>query len=155
MNYFLGLDLSLTGTGAVLINSDYKILEKKLISTKPDFEIEHRLLEIFNNISSITNFLNITKIGIEGLSYGSRGQKMFQLAGLHYYIRMRIYDHGLDYEIISPQALKKFVTGKGNVKKEVMILETFKKFNEEFYDNNLCDAYCLARYIGANYGNKK
>ena len=27
-----------------------------------------------------------------------------------------------------------------------MLLQTFKKFGEEMDDDNICDAYCLARY---------
>ena len=40
---------------------------------------------------------------------------------------------------------KKFITGKGNAPKEFMLMEVYKRFNEEFRDNNICDAYCLAR----------
>jgi hypothetical protein len=34
---------------------------------------------------------------------------------------------------------------KKGSKKELMLLHCFKKWGQEFENNNLCDAYCLAR----------
>lgn len=51
--------------------------------------------------------------------------------------------------VIAPSTLKKFVTGAGNSKgKNVMLLATYKKWGVEFSNDNLCDAYGLAR-LGA------
>ena len=50
--------------------------------------------------------------------------------------------------IVPPQTLKKFVIGhakKGQSGKEVMLLKTFQRWEKEFTDHDLCDAYCLAK----------
>jgi len=45
--------------------------------------------------------------------------------------------------------LKKFVCGKGGVKKEVILLHTYKRYNETFENNNICDAFVLAKIAEA------
>jgi crossover junction endodeoxyribonuclease RuvC len=50
------------------------------------------------------------------------------------------------YLMVAPTALKKFITGKGNAKKELMLMKIFKRYGLEFENNNLADAYALARY---------
>jgi Holliday junction resolvasome RuvABC endonuclease subunit len=54
--------------------------------------------------------------------------------------------------VVSPSTLKTFVCGrgKGKAKKELMLMRCALKFKQEFEDNNICDAYCLARYAIKN-----
>jgi len=83
---------------------------------------------------------------IEGLAFMSRNTtSLIQLAGLNYMIRHQMYKIGIPFLIVPPTSLKKFITGKGNAPKEFMLMEVYKRFNEEFRDNNTCDAYCLAK----------
>ena len=53
--------------------------------------------------------------------------------------------------IVSPGELKKFVTGNGNAKKELMLLEVYKRWGLSLTDHNLADAYGLARVADALY----
>ena len=46
---------------------------------------------------------------------------------------------------MTPTTLKKFITGKGAGPKDVMLLETYKRYGISFLDNNLCDAFGLAQ----------
>jgi len=151
MKHFVGIDLSLTGTGVVVLNDQAEIMEKKLVRTTPATSIEQRLLFILGEIDFVKNIVSRAGVYIEDLSFGSRGQAMFQLAGLHYLVRTFFYRSAVSFNVISPSALKKFVTGKGNAKKDLMLLKTFKKWGVEFSDDNLCDAYCLARKLLHNY----
>ena len=48
--------------------------------------------------------------------------------------------------MVAPQALKKFVTGKGNVKKDQMKLAVFKRWGVEFPTTDETDAYALAQW---------
>jgi len=146
-NLYIGIDLSLTSTGIIILD-DFEILIKKLIKTKNDLDIEDRLLYISDTIFNLVN--NYSKynkiIYIEGLSYNSKNScRMLELAGLHYLIRSDMRRINLKYEIIPPATLKKFVTGKGNCKKNLIILYVYKKWNIELSDDNLADAYSLAR----------
>lgn len=150
IEFFVGIDPSLTGTGIILIDKDKEIHKQELVKTKPSMEIEERLHVIMNELVFITGIIK-PHIYIEGLSYGSMSQRMFQLAGLHYYIRTTLFLNKTKFSIIPPTTLKKWLTGKGNSKKELMILNCYKKFGVSFNDNNLCDAYCLARMALADY----
>jgi len=149
MKSFAGLDLSLTETGLVVLDKNFKILQQVLVSTNPSVNIECRISEIKESIWKHFNKESI--IYIEGLSFGSRGAKMLELGGLHYYVRTQLYLAGYDYKPVPPTVIKKFITGKGHCKKELMLLKVYKKFGIEFDNNNLCDAYSLARYAVEQY----
>lgn len=52
--------------------------------------------------------------------------------------------------IVPPMSLKKFVAGKGSgVKKNEMLLHTYKRWNVEFTDDNAADSYGLAQVVKA------
>lgn len=51
--------------------------------------------------------------------------------------------------IVPPKSLKKFVTGSGTAAKDNMLLGVYKKWHQEFRDNNQADAYSLARLAEA------
>jgi len=140
---YIGIDPSLTGTGIVVLDEQGNVLDKDLISTKASHKIEDRLKTIWNRLKYIIwdfadKHVPGCHIAVEGLSFGSKGESMLELAGLHYLIRYMIDREfcGVRH-VVPPQTLKKFVCGKGNVKME-------------FQDNNICDAYCLARYAMEN-----
>lgn len=149
MRSFAGLDLSLTETGLVILDKNFKVLQQVIVSTNPTVNIECRISEIKESIWKYFNKESI--IYVEGLSFLSRGRSILDLAGLHYYIRTNLYLSGYDYKPIPPTVIKKFITGKGNCKKELMLLKVYKKFGIEFDNNNLCDAYSLARFAVEQY----
>jgi Holliday junction resolvasome RuvABC endonuclease subunit len=144
---YVGIDLSLNGTAVVRVDDNGKILSQLRIKTKPVDMIEDRLISICKQvIESIENNSHIERVYIEGLSYSSSGQSTMELAGLHYVVRCAIHHSTFyDFKLIAPPSLKKFISGVGNCKKNLMLLYAFKKFGEEFDDDNICDAYCLAR----------
>lgn len=141
----------MTSTGIVIIDCESRIIDKQLIKTKPEKypEIEPRFLYIVNTIGNIIQkyIENIKGLCIEGISYNSKGQSSYELAALNYLIRIWLFQNSVSFITISPTQLKKFVTGNGQCKKNLMLLQTFKKFGEEMDDDNICDAYCLARYV--------
>jgi crossover junction endodeoxyribonuclease RuvC len=47
--------------------------------------------------------------------------------------------------LVAPQQLKKFTSGSGNSKKSMMAKEVLKRWGADFNDDNLADAYALAR----------
>lgn len=46
---------------------------------------------------------------------------------------------------IPPMTLKKYAAGKGNAKKQEMLMQIFKRWGIEFNDDNAADSYALAR----------
>lgn len=145
---FCGIDPSLTGTGVIVLREDLEIIEQRLISTKlkvQEYDIEHRMKYIINELEFIKQY-PIYRVCIEGLSFNSKGQSAAQLFGLAYLVRMWMFDNDIPFIEVPPTVLKKFITGKGQCQKDLMLLKTYKKFGIEFSDNNLCDAYGMARY---------
>jgi crossover junction endodeoxyribonuclease RuvC len=51
--------------------------------------------------------------------------------------------------IVAATQLKKFTTGSGSAKKSMMAKEVFKRWNTDFNDENLAEAYALARVAWA------
>ncbi len=150
MNIFIGVDLSFSGTGFVSLSDDCSIITQQLISSSAKDCMEKRLIYITDAIMNLLNINTTDKffIFMEGLSFGSKGQSMLELGGLHYLLKTKLYSissENISYETIPPTSLKKFITGSGQAKKELMLLKVYKKFGIEFSDNNICDAYCLAR----------
>lgn len=141
----LGLDLSLRASGYVRLEND-KIIEQKLIKSKPTgkspIDELKRLIAIKDNI----DVGNISLAVIEGIAFGIRKTtSLSQLSALNYMVREKCYSNKVPFIIVAPTTLKKFITGKGNIKKDVILLEIFKRYDIEFYDDNLGDAYGLAK----------
>ena len=149
----IGIDQSLTGTGIVVLDSKKSMIFKKLIVTKPkDFDQEiERLIHIREEIKKINKSFNIKLSVLEGFGFGARGDAIFQLAGLGYLIREYFYTENIPLKIVPPTTLKKFITGRGNCGKDLILLNVYKKWGVEFTDDNLADAYGLAMYGLENF----
>jgi crossover junction endodeoxyribonuclease RuvC len=141
---FVGLDPSINGTGLIILDEDANIIEQKLFSVKDD-SFEKSLIKYEKEIKFIPNIINLQSVYLEGPAYQAAGQAILQMGALHYITRLFLFKKEKNYKVIAPGTLKKFVTGKGNSKKELMLLKTYKKWGIEFEDHNLCDAYGLAR----------
>ena len=157
---FIGLDPSLTGTGIVCLNEDGEILGQELIKTTVKDLIEDRLKYINMTFQTLVKQYLRDDLGIvyiEGLALNAKGDSIMQLAGLHYLLRIYLLEESLvhKYDIIPPNTLKKFITGKGNAKKELMLLKVYKRWGVEFNDNNMADAYSLAKKAFDDYNNDR
>jgi crossover junction endodeoxyribonuclease RuvC len=142
----MGLDLAYINNGVVCIDDEASILYQEVITCPKSIATdEERLIFLSEKFSKVVDEYLPERICIEGLSFGSKGQSVSQMGALHFITRIFLFKLGIKYIVIAPTQLKKFVTGTGQCKKELMLLKTYKKFNIEFSDNNLCDAYCLAR----------
>jgi crossover junction endodeoxyribonuclease RuvC len=139
---FTGIDLSLNATGFVTIDKERLVIKEEIITSNPKEEIEDRIIHIRSEISKL--IIEESIYYIEGLSYMSVSATMAQLAALHYAIRIYLREIHIPFKIIPPTSLKKFVTGKGNSKKSLMIKNVYKKFGYDTEDDNLADAYGLA-----------
>ena len=63
---------------------------------------------------------NNPKIFIEGYSFGSKGQGLFQIAENCGILKYRLLEKGYDYNTVVPSVVKKLATGKGNADKQKM-----------------------------------
>jgi crossover junction endodeoxyribonuclease RuvC len=146
---YIGLDPSFTGVGIITLNNNAEIVTSKLFETKSTEEMEDRIVSIWKEINKYIE--KDSTIYMEGISHNSKGDAGLQLSALHYYIRIMLKSENLKYKVIPPTVLKKFITGKGNVKKNVMLLKVYQKFGIEFDNDNLADAYSLARMAYEEY----
>lgn len=142
----MGLDISLTGTGLVVLNDKLEIVRQSLITSKPIADRFNRFHGILDSIMSDVRTHQPKIVCIEGYSYGSSGGSMFDRVELGGIVKKALWDKKIKFIEVAPTSLKKFITGKGNAPKELMMLKVFKRFGVEFSDNNLADAYCLSRY---------
>jgi len=145
----LGADLSLTGTGIVVLDDGKLVMQDSIKSKKdgdkPSDEIA-RLRGIVKRVMAFVDEHNPEVVVLEGIAFMSRNTtSLAQLAGLNYMMRDSLVDRGIDFLVVAPTSLKKYVTGAGNSSKDIMMLETYKRFGVSILDNNICDAYGLAQ----------
>lgn len=138
-------DLSLCSTGyAVLV--DTLPLHSGVLVPTPMGEIQ-RLDWIVCQVGELARGSDL--VVVEGFAF-TRANQAHQLGGLGYMVRHWLWKHDQKYLDVGPSALKKFVTGKGNVEKNLMLKEAYKRFGLDVQDDNECDACCLA-ILGAHY----
>ena len=77
---------------------------------------------VFDCIGSLVN----PQIFIEGYSFGSKGQGLFQIAENCGILKYRLLEKGHAYNTVVPSVVKKGATGKGNADKDMMY-EAFVK----------------------------
>jgi crossover junction endodeoxyribonuclease RuvC len=153
---YVGIDQSYTGFAFVSLDADGTDIVGNLKSfdAKTGNGIE-RLLSIYQHLFKLFSETDdVAHICMEGYSNASKFGRE-QAGELGAIVKLAVYDyfdrfndeHGdLRYPtIVKPSSLKKFVTGNGAAKKNNMLLAVYKKWGFETSDDNLADAYSLAR----------
>jgi crossover junction endodeoxyribonuclease RuvC len=148
---YIGIDASYSSTGFIILDENAEIIKQVIFKFNPkETDTEHRLMLVKEKLIDLVVLMHQDgdiKVCIEGPSYSSRGNRILQMGALNFFIRYWFRVSGVDYKVKTPGELKKFVTGKGNCKKDLILLKVFKKWGIEFDCNDLADAYGLARYI--------
>ena len=140
--YLVGLDLSLNSTGISIygdgVIKTYTINPSSKLNQdgKLDFIVDELVHFTFPAYSKVVFF-------IEGYSFTQKSASITILAELAGTLKHLFRENGVSYYIIPPTTLKKYVTGKGNAKKEQMILGVYKAWNKEFATNDEADAFAL------------
>lgn len=142
--HYIGLDLSMTNTGLVVLDDKAQTVVEVCLKSKPGgcryARIEGMLGAVQRNIPQEGVFM------VEGYAFGAKGQ-VFDIAEMcgviKYHINRVWYTDPIFYQV-PPTVLKQFVTGKGTAGKELMLKEVYKKYGKDYADNNIADAYGLA-----------
>lgn len=129
---------------------DDRVVHSGLIKSKPTgarpCDETSRMMKILAAITEIVYTYRPGLVIIEGIAFMAKNTTaLAQLAGLNYLVRGMLYEEGIDFLVVAPSSLKKFITGKGNVQKDVMMLETYKQYGLSLLDDNVVDAHALAR----------
>lgn len=138
----VAIDPSLTASGYSVYDSVSNTFGTWVFS--PKTKGVTRLVEIRDFFKEFMTHQKPDLAVIEGYAYGGRGQDMGEVGGL-----LRVccfHDLGIKFIEVVPQHLKRYVCGKGNAQKDLMMMKCLSRWGVEFTDNNKCDAYCLAQF---------
>ncbi|GHB52714.1 hypothetical protein GCM10010331_45440 [Streptomyces xanthochromogenes] len=153
---YIGIDQSYTGFGFAVYSHPSGIYQTRTgrWEAKNFRSQSDRLARVFRDVQSMLSSVycaygGISAVAIEGYSHGSRFQReaLGELGGvvklaITEIAGVRSWRHPI---IVPPPTLKKFVTGKGTANKKEMIDAVARRYGAIFYDDNLADAYALAR----------
>ena len=155
----VGIDQSLTGFALCALSLDDLTKHHTWVYKSPYMGVE-RLADIRQWLTDTFNYLSekhhIEDVAMEETVLASYSAlKMGELASV---VKLTIYDFFDDERRfpmrVPPMTLKKFASGKGNAKKQEMLLQIFKRWGIEFNDDNAADAYALARLTSKTYVNE-
>jgi hypothetical protein len=147
----IGIDPSLTGFAMVAISAVDPSKYVGMVYTSP-LRGADRLLDIEAVLDRFTRDLGAVKdLAIEGTVVRSQSASVLgELSGVVKTWLLREYS--LRPLKVPPTSLKKYVTGKGTgVQKNQMLLEVYKKWGVSFDDDNVADAYGLARFVSGGH----
>lgn len=147
-NIIVGLDLSLVATGFVVLHGE-EIFDSGVIKSSPNGSLPideaKRLSKISKDVLAVVPE-GTELVAIEGIAFMiAKTTSLVQLAAINYLVRIGLMERNIPFVIVSPPALKKFVTGKGVAQKDMMMLATFQRWGVALTENNICDAYGLSR----------
>ena len=134
---YIGIDYSMTspavcvGDGLSIDNSIiyYYTNNKRLIFEND--KIRGKLQESFDNeqkrfynitrwvLNILDLYSNVYNISIEGYSFASKGQ-VFNIGENTGLVKHYLWMAGYSFDVVAPTTIKKFFTGKGNAKKDLM-----------------------------------
>lgn len=172
---FAGLDLSLAGTGGVLLDDEGDVVSILAFSTSkrevaaaskgsrdhilPSPEVKqgdpkamwNRTVQVAD---AVIEWLRLWAepgclVAIEDHAFGARGTSIYQLGHLHGLVRYGLHRAGYRWLLVAPTELKAAVTGKGNADKNAMMAVATPGLDQSDFGtstrNNVVDAYWLAR----------
>jgi crossover junction endodeoxyribonuclease RuvC len=144
---YVGIDPS-SKTGLAIIDKQGNVINTQDVTTKVKADPQ-RFSDLAEKI--IDELEPNDRICIEGFSYGSKGKGVSFQYGLGWIIRHLLLERGYEYTEVPPTSVKKFATGKGNTKKDEMVLPIFRKWGFEHSSDNVRDAYVLAQMAKGIY----
>ena len=142
--YYVGLDISITGTGVVVLDKQLKTVVAECIKSKPQEDWYGRVHTISARIFSFLPSPTFSTVFVEDYAFAAKGQ-VFNIAELSGIIKYGLWCDAYNFLRIPPTSLKKFTTATGTAPKELMMKEVYKRYGVDFNDNNVADAYALAR----------
>lgn len=149
MKTILAIDPSLTNTACLLGDGQFYQMRcfDSVASGKSVAARMNRYAFMVSGIKAFCAEQSIAAVYIEGYSFGSKGgaiTSICEYGGLLRHLLTCLVAPEKIYEV-APLTLKKFCTGKGAGKKEMVIGHLMKRYGVEFSTNDEFDAYGLYR----------
>lgn len=152
----LAIDQSYNSSGYCVVDENC-IINFGIIKSSKNLDIYERAMQIADELVRVAINYQPTKIQIEGLAFGMRGNATRDLAGLLFTIITSFKRNNFhDIQIISPKTIKKTATGSGKATKKEMIEnlpnEIKTKFTEQGFKAttglaDLADSYWLSKCV--------
>lgn len=148
---FCGLDLSLSSSGAVIIDEDYNIVKMETLTSKVTGT--ERLMHLRNKLDLfISEYKDTIKLtAIENYAYGKinsdNGGRVFEIGEWGGITRLYLFENDYQFILSAPTQIKKYISGKGTAKttKGLVMLDIYKQYGIELRQDDIADAYVLAR----------
>ncbi|MBP5458654.1 MAG: crossover junction endodeoxyribonuclease RuvC [Clostridia bacterium] len=148
---YLGLDLSLSSTGFFLLREDGTNKNFSIV-TKPDQYtcLVKRAKAIAEKIIREIKDEDVSLVLMEDFFVGQHAHAVIGLAALGTMVRDRLSAAGYRYVTAEPSQIKKYETGKGTAKKDVMVKYVYKNHDFDTNCNDIADA-CAMAYLCKGY----
>lgn len=153
----LGLDLSLTATGAVVVDGDELAPEDGVrIHRAETFKTRlagvERLDWIYRQVRELAAPRDaqtaartpVDLAAIEGYSFGSRFSHQAHLGELGGVIRLGLHRLEVPVVVLAPKEWRKRLLGNGNLAKDDIKLEVFKRYGVELPSTDATEAFAIA-----------
>lgn len=140
----LGIDLS-TRAGVALVESGGAVLHAGIV-THPKLTGLPRVNAIVADILSIRDEFKPDHIYVEDYALGLNMGAVIVQVEISTVLQFILWQDSTLVHLVHPSTLKKFVTGSGAAKKELMLLEVYKRWGHTAKGNDEADAVSLAHF---------
>lgn len=144
----LGLDLSLTCTGAAVIDLDVLTGEAQVVDTQAiradKLRGNERLVHIRDAVIEIAEAHRFPDLAaLEGYSFGSisLAHSIGELGGV---VKVALHQVGVPLQTLPPATWRKQLLGRGNLAKDEIKLEAFVRYGVRFDSTDVTEAFCIA-----------
>lgn len=138
----IGLDLSLTATGYAGADGRLTTIRPQAKATEP----ERRLSQIVASLQALTD-QTVTVAVLEGVGGQFHGQIGQKLAGLHWAVRLWLFEQRISVAVVEQTRLKKYATGNGKAEKGEVLEAAAVRAHEQGFplplDFDQADAFWL------------
>ncbi len=138
--YLCGIDYSMNSPGVCIYDTNKELLFKNceffvysntkvklenfkniLITPQKEFSCnEERFSLVSDWACDIILKYGIKTVGIEGYSYGSKSNRLFDIGENGGVLKHKLWKNQIDFKLFTPGQVKKSFSGKGNSNKEAM-----------------------------------
>lgn len=142
----IGLDLSMTSTGIASSRGwTTRVRSHKSIEVSPFSRYRLIRAQVMDHVRGAD------LVVVEGLAISRTTGQHLSRAGLWHLVMEEIDAAGIPWAEVSPTALKKYATGKGNADKDTVLLAVARRFPDHaISSNDEADAVALAA-MGADW----
>jgi Holliday junction resolvasome RuvABC endonuclease subunit len=152
VRYILGLDVSICHAGWALYDKaddkfTYGVIEPpesmKDFLARMDF-VRSQIVALLPG--TVATWKDTVFVTLEGLAFAAQGNVALQLAGVGYFVRHALWRAGIKFKDITPNQGKKFLTGKHQCDKDVILKWVYKVYRNpdgsrvDVDDDNVADA---------------